>query len=252
MDDSAPRATASSSAQHSVISADAVFDGAAVRNVEVSVRDNDTPGLYVTEVEPGSTTETAAPSPSRDDTFPGNYNGLDDEVLVMLAEAPELGDTIVAKLVLDAESEREVFLINVAGRPALCDQHRRRHHHLSRPLHRCKLGHPARVGIRARDDDRREDPDTAVISFQLDTDNTIDAYARLCLPEPSLRPGPARHRRHRQRGGRRRPPRERRRHPAHQRKPRQPEIENKTDTYSFAPHTAGPPPTWMWPSLPTA
>ena len=43
--------------QHSSISADPRFDGVAVRNVEVSLRDNDTPGVYVTEVAPGTTAE---------------------------------------------------------------------------------------------------------------------------------------------------------------------------------------------------
>ena len=33
--------------QHSVISADPNFDGIAVRNVEVLLRDNDTPGLLI-------------------------------------------------------------------------------------------------------------------------------------------------------------------------------------------------------------
>ena len=39
--------------QHTVLSADDLDDGLAVRNVEVQIRDNDTPGVYVTEVEPG-------------------------------------------------------------------------------------------------------------------------------------------------------------------------------------------------------
>ena len=40
--------------QHSVISADARFDGADVRQVNVRVYDNDTPGVYVTPVEPSA------------------------------------------------------------------------------------------------------------------------------------------------------------------------------------------------------
>ena len=41
------------------------FDGAAVRNVEVTVRDNDTPGVTIVEVAPGTTTRTARRSCSR-------------------------------------------------------------------------------------------------------------------------------------------------------------------------------------------
>ena len=43
--------------QHSTISDNDDFDGVAVRNVEVSLRDNDTPGVYVTEVTPGTNDE---------------------------------------------------------------------------------------------------------------------------------------------------------------------------------------------------
>ena len=45
---------------HSVISTDARFDGTLVRNVEVTVRDNDTPGVYVAEVAAGHDARTAA------------------------------------------------------------------------------------------------------------------------------------------------------------------------------------------------
>jgi hypothetical protein len=43
--------------QHSVISNVPEYDAVDVRNVEVQVRDNDTPGIYVTQVEPGTSTE---------------------------------------------------------------------------------------------------------------------------------------------------------------------------------------------------
>ena len=43
--------------QHSVISADRTrFNGAAVRQVNVTVYDNDTPGVYAVHVEPSSRT----------------------------------------------------------------------------------------------------------------------------------------------------------------------------------------------------
>ena len=43
--------------QHSVISNDPRFDAADVRNVEVAVHDNDTPGVYVTQVRSGTSIE---------------------------------------------------------------------------------------------------------------------------------------------------------------------------------------------------
>ncbi len=46
--------------QHSVISADKIFDGAAVRQVNVRVYDDDTPGVYAVHVEPSPPTCTSA------------------------------------------------------------------------------------------------------------------------------------------------------------------------------------------------
>ena len=43
--------------QHSTISADPNFNAVDVRNVEVSLRDNDTPGVYVTQVVPSTSSE---------------------------------------------------------------------------------------------------------------------------------------------------------------------------------------------------
>ena len=50
----ARRATRVVVINHSVISTDARFDGTLVRNVEVTVRDNDTPGVEVEQVQPGT------------------------------------------------------------------------------------------------------------------------------------------------------------------------------------------------------
>src|SRR5262249_31759384 len=43
--------------QHSVISGDANFDGVDVRNVEVTVHDDDTPGISIKQVQKGTTIE---------------------------------------------------------------------------------------------------------------------------------------------------------------------------------------------------
>src|SRR6476661_5550683 len=64
--------------QHSVLSADARFDGIAVRNVEVTVRDNDTPGVVLTQVQPGTTVEDR-----RTVVIEGSVDTrLDDEILL--------------------------------------------------------------------------------------------------------------------------------------------------------------------------
>ena len=75
------------------------FDGALVRNVEVTVYDNDTPGVFVTQIEksavcPGPTCDRgqAAPSSSRATASTADCT---DELLVQLARHPSVGDTIV-------------------------------------------------------------------------------------------------------------------------------------------------------------
>ena len=79
-----PRATASSPSRTAVISKDARYDGTAVRNVEVTVRDNDTPGVYVVEVGHGTTIEDRRTVVIEGD----GITGLTDDLLVRLGAWP--------------------------------------------------------------------------------------------------------------------------------------------------------------------
>jgi hypothetical protein len=92
--------------QHSVIApVSADYDAIDVRNVEVEVRDNDTPGVYVIEIEEGS---FVAPDTWVEDgrtlvaegiEFNGDDTGLSDEILVQLAKDPGgASDEIVVRL----------------------------------------------------------------------------------------------------------------------------------------------------------
>ena len=72
---------------HSVISTDARYDGTLVRNVEVTVRDDDTPGVFVLQVEPGTTTEDGRTVVIEGDAT----TALTDELLVQLARRPGRG-----------------------------------------------------------------------------------------------------------------------------------------------------------------
>ena len=124
--------------QHSVISNVPEYDAVDVRNVEVQVRDNDTPGVYVTEVEPGTNVEDGrtlviegadiAQNLIADSADPNDYTGLRDEILVQLAKAPEVGDVIVVKLVLDAEDDAAIKLLDVLADPRFDEA--ARHDHL--------------------------------------------------------------------------------------------------------------------------
>ena len=187
--------------QHSVISDDARFDAADVRNVEVTVRDNDTPGVYVTEVAPGTTTEDRRTLVIEGDST----TQLTDEVLVQLAKAPEVGDAIVVKLNLDADSDQQISLLNPTGDTRFDLDAR------TITFDSTNWDDPVRVGIQARDDFRREDPrhrGDLVRARRLDR----RCERRLRVPEPALRHGAARRRGDRQRDRRRGGAAERRRH----------------------------------------
>ena len=164
--------------QHSVISNVDEYDAADVRNVEVQVRDNDTPGVYVTEVEPGTNIEDGrtlviegdviAQNLITDNADPKDYTGLNDEVLVQLAMAPEVSDVIVVKMTLNAEDNAQIKLIDVDNLPASRFDEAAgtiTFDHMNWDL-------PVRVGIEAWNDYKSEDPGTAVISFELDPSTT--------------------------------------------------------------------------------
>ena len=166
--------------QHSVISDVDLYDGVAVRNVEVSLRDNDTPGIYVTAVAPGTNVEdrrtlviegkeiVASLVTGDTNNASTDFTGMRDEILVELARKPDVGDIIVVELVLDADSEREAYLVHPVGLPTdtrfqiLVDGDVTRYF---ATFDSTNWDAPIRVSIEARDDPVREDPHTAVISF---------------------------------------------------------------------------------------
>ncbi|HET9217470.1 MAG TPA: Calx-beta domain-containing protein, partial [Terriglobia bacterium] len=151
--------------QHSVISDDARFDATDVRNVEVEVRDNDTPGVYVTEVQPGTSMEDGRTVVIEGDST----TQLTDQVLVQLATQPE--DDVVVRLFLNESSDEAIRVLNVNGVSRMfqgADGYWRIRFDQS------NWDSPVRVGIQARDDMTREDAATAIISFQRDAVLTED------------------------------------------------------------------------------
>ena len=150
--------------QHSVESADPTYHGLAVANVEVAVRDNDTPGLRVTEVIPGTAVEDARSvvvEGSNDPLAGGAYTGQDDEILVQLASDPGAGVTVVVQLPLDAASVQAITLSSADTR---WDATARTLTFTGGPAGNWDAA--ARLAIRAADDYRAEDPQTAVIGFE--------------------------------------------------------------------------------------
>jgi hypothetical protein len=164
---------------HTVISADTTFDGIAVRNVEVKVRDNDTPGVIITQVGPGSSTVEDGRTVVVEGTA---TTRLTDEILVELAKEIAVGKVVVVKLAMDADSAQALQLSSLDARfkttfVAGATEYRIEFNHLD-------WNTPVRIVVAARDDFRVEDPQTAVIRFVLDstTDSTYEF--------PNLRSGP--------------------------------------------------------------
>jgi len=80
--------------QHSVISNAPLYNGIDVRNVEVTVIDNDTPGVQITEIDPVS-----GVNDGRTLVVEGNsVTQLQDAFLVQLSRAPQVGDVIVIRI----------------------------------------------------------------------------------------------------------------------------------------------------------
>lgn len=163
--------------QHTVISTDSAYDGTAVRNVEVQVRDNDTPGVSVTPVKPGTSTADGRTLVVEGSGAGLGYTGLDDEVLVQLTTDPGAGVTIVVQLVLDESSAAAVILSSADTR----------WNAVARTI--TFTGGPAgdwddavRIAIRARDDDRPEDRQIAVVGFTCGSTATCGAASGYRIP----------------------------------------------------------------------
>ena len=153
-----------------------------MRNVEVTLRDNDTPGVYVTEVDKGTSTEDR-----RTVVVEGTVvTGLTDDLLVQLAMEPTSG-SVVVKLALDADSDAAIF-VDVPSCPAL-------NPNCWDPVARTitfsstTWNIPVRVVVTARDDDRRQDPRTAVITFVEDATTTAPDYVFPSKYAPPVRIG---------------------------------------------------------------
>jgi hypothetical protein len=174
---------------HSVISRDPTFDGAAVRNVEVNLRDNDTPGVYVTELAPGTLTEDGTSFVIEGGDFGGTYTGRDDQIAIQLQMEPGAGVSIRLKITLDADSQQELVLGGAELYDAATNPTGRLHRWSCDEA--CAGGNksllttyytidfdasnwdvPVIVDLIARNDPDPEDPFNAVIRFERDDDPT--------------------------------------------------------------------------------
>ncbi len=183
--------------QHSTISENPKFDQVQVRNVEVMVRDNDTPGIYVIQVAPGTSEEdqrsmvieggcfNPATDPKPVDNVdnptcvglaPKVYTGRTDEILIQLQKNPGTA-TIRVKLVLDPASQQMIQLDSTdpLGRwnkwvwdDTDTDNPAQWFTYYTIDFDSTNWFTPVRVKINARPDAAWEDPQTAVITFVRD------------------------------------------------------------------------------------
>ncbi|MEO6021102.1 MAG: calcium-binding protein [Knoellia sp.] len=174
--------------QHGVISADARFDGAAVRQVNALVYDNDTPGVYAVPVTPGGTdvdgrTVVIEGSASTERT---------DDVLLSLAKAPTPGAKVFVKIWMDADSQR-LLTLDFSG---IAASRWAQHVDGSGTWYSVWFDSnnwdtALRLVVHARGNSDPGDPTTAVINYELDTVHTSSADAA-GYPFPNLRSGPQR------------------------------------------------------------
>ena len=149
---------------HSTLATDpadeATFDHAAVRNVELTIRDDDTPDVVVVQVSPSTATEDA-----RSTVIEGaGAAGLTDDLLVSLAMAPT--GTVVVKV---ATSDGQVALSSTDGRWSLALR--------TITFDASNWYVPARITVSATADSVREDPGTTAVTFSRDAATTAAGYA---------------------------------------------------------------------------
>ncbi|MBL8484264.1 MAG: hypothetical protein JNJ60_18855, partial [Rhodocyclaceae bacterium] len=163
--------------QHSVISNVAAYDAIDVRNVEVTVHDNDTPGMFVKEVdaagnEDGRTLVVEGSSTTQ----------LTDKIELSLAKAPAAGKEVVVDIVLNDFADKAIQFFNVLSDSRVTI--------FANPTYdaindRVIVGQvkfndanwdsPITLGVQARDDFVREDPQIAVVEFERNAVGTTDA-----------------------------------------------------------------------------
>ena len=150
----------------------------------MSLRDNDTPGVYVTQVVPTTSSEDNRTIAIEGSIYNGvDYTGLDDQLLVQLQKDPGVA-TIRIKITMDAATQKQVILTSADPRFKTWT------HFDANPLRSftyytidfdtTNWNAPVVIDVKAYDDGDNEDPFTAVVRF--DRDNSAATNDFTCLP----------------------------------------------------------------------
>jgi hypothetical protein len=142
--------------------ADKAFDRAAVRNVEMLVRDNDRTGLILTEVLPGTSTEDGRSLVLEGDATPA---AVEDEILVELTKAPAAGKNVVVQVVW---VDTEVLVSSSDGRFSATTK--------LITFTPANWNSPVRLLVKAKQDTTLEDLITSLITFKRHSTSTDGAF----------------------------------------------------------------------------
>jgi hypothetical protein len=169
--------------QHAVVSPGTGYDRLAVRNVEVRVRDDDTPDVWVFQ---GGLSGTGAVPVFVEDgrtlVLEGDQTtGIRDELRVQLAKAPAAGTVVVLDVQMSAATDQQILLTNLAADSRLTFANGR----WQVTFNATNWNQQVRIGVEARDDAMKEDPATVAVSFVRNDTLTTDAnwvYPNLRAP----------------------------------------------------------------------
>ena len=172
--------------QHSVISNVDIYDAADVRDVKVEVFDNDTPGVFVNEVDANGLIDGQTIVIEGDAT-----TQLTDEIQLKLAKPPASGESVVVDIVLNDFADKAIKFTNLTSDSRLeifddptYDAANDRVVVGQTTFSDSDWNDEIRVGVEARDDFVREDLQIAVIEFERNDATTDSDYIF-----PNLRSG---------------------------------------------------------------
>ena len=174
VDDALAEGNRTVTASQSVISTDASFDGAIVRNVEVTIYDNDAPGVLVTPLDPATSKPDNATT-----VLEGTNLGTEvtDVYAIQLTSSPAAGKTVTVRI---SPSSNRVCLAGAGvtaavafGDPTLCPVGGDTY---TVTFNQFNWFIPVMVTVHARNDFAAEDPQAVALVHTIDPTTTDPSY----------------------------------------------------------------------------
>ncbi|HEY3922827.1 MAG TPA: hypothetical protein VGL76_12045 [Gaiellaceae bacterium] len=181
VDDSLAEGTRVVTANTSVISADPAFDGAIVRNVEVTIYDNDTPGVLLTQLDPNHPTVADNVTTVLEGT---TITGQSDLYSIQLTAAP-IGTVTVniapasSRVCLSSSSPQFSQSVPFSD-PTLCPLAPETY---SVTFNASNWFIPVLITVNARNDFATEDPQSVALVHTIDPTGTTDPLYLAAAPD---------------------------------------------------------------------